>query len=53
VPPGKPTANLHYEFCTTCGIRVFARGDDDGKGKPFVDGANDHYDRPPPDTRLL
>jgi hypothetical protein len=25
-PPGKPGPNLHYRFCNTCGIRVFAQG---------------------------
>lgn len=25
-PPGKPHPNLHYRFCRTCGIRVFATG---------------------------
>jgi hypothetical protein len=25
-PPGKPQPNLHYRFCTTCGIRTFATG---------------------------
>jgi hypothetical protein len=27
-PPGRPRPNLHYRFCTTCGIRVFAAGKD-------------------------
>lgn len=25
-PPGKAHPNLHYRFCTTCGIRAFATG---------------------------
>ena len=27
-PPGKPR-NLHYRFCTTCGDRAFAQGEQD------------------------
>jgi hypothetical protein len=27
-PPGKPRPNLHYRFCETCGVRVFASGQD-------------------------
>jgi hypothetical protein len=34
-PPGQPSANLHYRFCRTCGVRVFARGENDGKGNAF------------------
>jgi hypothetical protein len=26
-PPGKPRPNLHYRFCTTCGVRAFAQGE--------------------------
>lgn len=27
-PSGKPRHNLHYRFCKTCGVRVFASGRD-------------------------
>lgn len=27
-PEGRPRPNLHYRFCTTCGVRVFAAGKD-------------------------
>jgi hypothetical protein len=27
VPAGQPHAHLHFRFCKTCGIRVFAEGD--------------------------
>jgi len=25
-PPARPQPNLHYRFCKTCGVRVFATG---------------------------
>jgi hypothetical protein len=34
-PAGKPHAFLHYHFCKTCGIRVFAQGDDGSPGGAF------------------
>ena len=34
-PSGKPHAFLHYQFCATCGVRVFARGAEGPKGGPF------------------
>jgi hypothetical protein len=47
-PAGRPHPNLHYRFCRTCGIRAFARGENDGAGKPFfavsiaaLDGADE------------
>ena len=27
-PQGRPAPNLHYRFCTTCGVRAFAAGKD-------------------------
>jgi hypothetical protein len=33
-PAGKSRPNLHYRFCTTCGVRVFATGQDP-KGGPM------------------
>jgi hypothetical protein len=34
-PPGRPRPNLHYQFCKTCGIRTFGRGDHGPAGGPF------------------
>jgi hypothetical protein len=34
-PPGRPHPNLHYRFCRTCGIRVFATGKNP-KGEDIV-----------------
>jgi hypothetical protein len=34
-PPGRPHPFLHYQFCKTCGIRAFARGDDKSMGGAF------------------
>jgi hypothetical protein len=33
-PPGRPP-HLHYRFCKTCGIRLFAQGDDPSLGGRF------------------
>jgi hypothetical protein len=33
-PPGRQPA-LHYHFCKTCGVRVFARGDHESMGGEF------------------
>jgi hypothetical protein len=35
IPPGKSKANLHYRFCETCGVRVFAQGDKASAGGKF------------------
>jgi hypothetical protein len=35
IPPGKSEANLHYRFCETCGVRVFAQGDKASAGGRF------------------
>ena len=35
IPPGKSEANLHYRFCETCGVRVFAQGDKASAGGKF------------------
>jgi hypothetical protein len=34
-PPGHPSANLHFQFCRTCGIRTVGRGDHGPQGGPF------------------
>jgi hypothetical protein len=34
-PPGKPHPNLHYRFCTTCGVRAFAQGKQEALGGVF------------------
>lgn len=34
-PPGRPHPSLHYRFCRTCGIRVFAQGELESLGGPF------------------
>ncbi len=34
-PPGGPKVNLHYRFCKTCGIRAFARGEQEDLGGTF------------------
>lgn len=34
-PEGKPKPNLHYHFCTNCGVRVFAQGDQQALGGKF------------------
>jgi hypothetical protein len=33
-PPGRPP-NLHYRFCTTCGVRTVGSGDHGPRGGPF------------------
>src|SRR5450432_3837276 len=35
IPPGKSEANLHYRFCETCGVRVFAQGNKASAGGKF------------------
>jgi len=34
-PPGKPHPHLHYHFCRTCGVRLFARGNQEALGGAF------------------
>jgi hypothetical protein len=35
VPPGKPSAFLHYQFCRTCGIRTPGWGEHESFGGKF------------------
>jgi hypothetical protein len=34
-PSGKPIPNLHYRFCSTCGVRAFAQGEQEAMGGVF------------------
>lgn len=34
-PTGKTPIGLHYRFCKTCGIRLFAKGEEPSLGGPF------------------
>ena len=34
-PPGEPHPVLHYNFCKTCGVRAFARGEMKEMGGAF------------------
>ncbi|MDB5432582.1 MAG: Gfa-like protein [Caulobacter sp.] len=34
-PPSRSEPNLHYHFCRTCGVRVFAQGDQEALGGRF------------------
>jgi len=34
-PPGKTKPRLHYRFCTTCGVRAFAQGQQEESGGSF------------------
>ncbi len=35
VPSGRSGSNLHFQFCKTCGIRTFGRGEHGPSGGPF------------------
>jgi hypothetical protein len=35
-PPKRERPNIHYHFCPTCGVRTFARADNDGRGNPGI-----------------
>jgi hypothetical protein len=34
-PPGRPGPGLHYRFCKTCGVRLYAAGDAEFMGGKF------------------
>ena len=34
-PSGRPSPNLHYRFCKTCGVRTAGRGEHGPRGGPF------------------
>ena len=34
-PPARSEPNLHYRFCATCGVRVFAQGQQEALGGVF------------------
>ena len=48
-PPGKPRPALHYHFCKTCGIRIFARGNNASLGGAFYAVAVGALDDAEPD----
>jgi hypothetical protein len=48
-PPGKPRPNQHYRFCKTCGVRVFAQGDQKAMGGVFYAVAVASLDDADPD----
>jgi len=35
-PPNRPRPNLHYRFCDTCGVRMFATGQDAKGGQMYA-----------------
>jgi hypothetical protein len=48
-PPNRPEPNLHYRFCTTCGVRAFAQGDQAAMGGVFYAVAISTLDDADPD----
>ena len=51
-PPGKPRPNLHYRFCRTSGVRVFAQGEQEALGGAFYAVAIASLDDADPDELL-
>lgn len=49
-PPSRPGPHLHYHFCKTCGIRLFARGNMEALGGPFYAIAVASLDDAEPDA---
>jgi hypothetical protein len=52
-PPGQLSVNLRYRFCRTCGVRVFARGEDDGEGNAFYAISVATLDDPLPEDLVI
>jgi len=50
--PGKPRPKLHYRFCKTCGVRVFAQGEQEALGGAFYAVAIASLDDADPDELL-
>jgi hypothetical protein len=52
-PSGEPSPNLHYRFCRICGVRPFARGENDGEGNAFYAVSVAALDDPLPEDVVI